>query len=300
MKISATKPTPKRPAPEQRVAADGDEDRGELESDEAELREEEDGRDHRPEQLLQEVPKRGEAAARLDRLVVAELRVLLHRLTVAVPRRNGSHVTKPPLAAYNERDGLSSTRCVRRGGGAARTPRHRHDRAGEAGPSRRLPLLRRAPRVREDAGHAPRRAVRPRRRDRRQGRPAPGRGRRSRRATRRRSRASTTPARTSRRQGVDEPDIVKTNGDDALHGREQAARGRRRQRRAAAPARHAEARRRLEPASCCSPATTCSCSRAAATGSSRCRRWPRDDRALRRRSRSLTEVDVSDPRRCRS
>jgi hypothetical protein len=76
------------PAPEERVAADRDEDRGELEPDEAELRQEEDGRDHGAEQLLQEVAEGGEPAARLDRLVVAVLRVLLHRPTVAVRPRS--------------------------------------------------------------------------------------------------------------------------------------------------------------------------------------------------------------------
>ena len=64
---------------------------------------------------------------------------------------------------------------------------------------------------------------------------------------RRPSRASTTPARTSRRQGVDEPDLVKTDGKTLFAIANGMLERRRRQRREAAPARHAEARRRLEP-----------------------------------------------------
>src|SRR5439155_450793 len=69
------------PPPDQRVAADGDEDRCELEEDEAELDQHAgDGGDRRPDSPREAAPV---GAARLDRLVVARLVPRLHR-------RNGS------------------------------------------------------------------------------------------------------------------------------------------------------------------------------------------------------------------
>ena len=87
---------------------------------------------------------------------------------------------------------------------------------------------------------------------------------------------------------------------DALHRRATASSRGRRQRREAAPARHAHARRTPGATSCSSTATGCSCSRAAATGSSRCPRWRRGSCPYQPTQSMLTEVDVSDPSRCGS
>jgi hypothetical protein len=73
----------KTPAPEQRVAADGDEDRGQLEDAEAELGDEADQDKDRCEKAAKEgAPIR----ARMDRLVVSQLAgCRLHAPTVARP-----------------------------------------------------------------------------------------------------------------------------------------------------------------------------------------------------------------------
>ena len=196
--------------------------------------------------------------------------------------------------AYNKGDGSPQARRARRGAGGTGAGRAGSDRpAGGSGPESRpadlVRLLSRAARLREDASHPLRRALRLRQagddvdRRRREGgdpgdrppRPPaaadstpdrPPAGRRLLRHERPGDRASTSPT-SSRRTATRSSRSRATRSRPSTS----AARSRGCSTRCSSTAAGAT--------SCSSTGTACSSSRAAATGPSRCPRWRVDDRA---------------------